>query len=225
MTRHADLGFVRLWWTTAYQDPVEVAFFKKADDRAFTEIAGEVTIQGTVWSSEHNSDLYASWKCPGDARWFALEISRYTRSYTVIREVASRIFRSIHCHDITMSIAPALTIDVPKPSNVPGEFTVKWSPDGELFDGSPGVLLDLVGYADYADHINSLPRLQVPAKKDVVESNDRTVFELVLDNKRVIVTTWRCFALGIDVALLHVGPPNTPRQPILDAMRAAHCPH
>jgi hypothetical protein len=142
----------------------------------------------------------------------------------VVREIASRVFRSIHCHDITMSIAPRLTIDVPKPPNVPGELTVKLSPDREYLDGSPGMLLDLVGYADYADHIATLPDLQASANKDVVESNHRA-FELVLDNKRVIVTTWRCFSLEIDVALIHVGPPNAPREPILDALRAAHCPH
>ena len=209
-TGHHGLGVVTLSWSPT-KDPLGP--FRKAaksngDMFTFTEDVRNTPVDGIVWTLGTRTTVYGSWRCPGENRWFMLELPSYSRNSTAARQLASRVFSTIKCD---RDSRPLHSFAMPAP---PG-FTGTWGL--ELY--TDDVLTRAGMTPDASQQI-----IRAERKQNIVESENRTVFEESDATTHKIAAVWHCFTLGIDVAIYHSGPVSESREALLAAIGSAHCP-
>ncbi len=242
LTYHSDIGLVTLSWRRGVRSPIEEidkVHVSQIDNTPFVEEVHGLTIRGIVFTGPAASRLYASWQCPGDPRWFELEMSRYQPSVEALRGVGRRIFDTIACGDATAAPLFALAFTPPagyvadaagqplRWSSGDATLVFYWSPDDDYVDtlaSDPGAILEVVGWKEHAGDVTWLPDQAMPTRGKIVESDTRKLAEVVSGDYRVLATAWRCWGLEIDVLGLWIGPSSLPREAAVAALRAARCP-
>jgi hypothetical protein len=224
---------IGVWWRDENDDPsTRFGAISRTDHGPVTR---------TIVDYDADRWLYDSFRCGDDARWFVVGIHGDAAT-AELAQLLDRVRRRTACVPETRTRGERMAIPITAPPGYTAEPVV-WM--GQRFSGVDGVL-EVSWYADWStvstlardpiELLESVERigdpdaeLPPPSTLDWLEplhvaGTERRVAEAIVDDRRITVTAWRCARFDIEVAAIHIGPRDAPREPILAAFVSGGCP-
>ena len=102
-----------------------------------------------------------------------------------------------------------------------------WSLDLDYSHSATTELAAVLAWLEWpgtASEQRLLPRVAIESPENVVETTEREIVELVHGDRRLLVTGWRCFSIGVEFLAYYNGPLTMPTERGVKLLTSARCP-